>query len=317
MNTNPTTPSSPFRAQALAFHRRGGLRGDVLHITPRVLHVVHWWLVAVGVCVAGFVCTGRVTDYAAGPAIVLLDNRHDVTATRAGVVDAIPARVGAHVRAGDALLHLHASGEAAELAAIERLITDQLVALMREPANAAARSALPELRARREQAQSALERSTLRAPVAGVVADLRARVGQPVDAGAPLLALQAEPRGARVTAFLPGPDRPRMHPGMTLRLQIAGFERSALALEIERVDEQVLGPQEAVRALGADLAGTFEARGPVVLVHARMPADSFDSRGVRYRLHHGMSARAEVAVQRQPLLYAWLPALEGALGDVL
>jgi hypothetical protein len=53
-----------------------------------------------------------------------------------------------------------------------------------------------------------------------------------------------------------------------------------------------------------------------VLVHARVPADSFESRGVSYRLHHGMPARAEVPVQRESLLFAWLPGLGEALSDV-
>jgi multidrug resistance efflux pump len=308
---------SPFRPQAVAFHRRGGLRGDVLHITPGLLHAVQWFLIAVVVCACAFVCTAQVTDYASGPALVLLDNRRDVTATRAGVVDEIPARIGSRVRAGDVLLRLHAAAETTDLAATEQQLADQLVLLMRNPLDQGARAALPELRARRDVARTALERSLLRAPVDGVIADLRARIGQMVDVGAPLLALQAEPRGARITALLPGPERPRLQPGMPLRLHIDGFERTSLELVIERVDEQVLGPAEAVRAIGTELSGAFDVRGPIVLVHARLRDASFESRGVQYRLHHGMPARAEVAVQRKPLLYSWLPGLEGALDDVL
>jgi hypothetical protein len=99
-------------------------------------------------------------------------------------------------------------------------------------------------------------------------------------------------------------------------LHVDGFERTSLELMIDQVDEQVLGPPEAVRALGSELAGALEVRGPVVLVHARVSTGSFESAGVQYRLHHGMPARAEVAVQRKPLLYAWLPGLEEAVGDV-
>jgi membrane fusion protein, multidrug efflux system len=308
--------ASPFRREALDFHRRGRLRGDVLHITPGLLQAVTWFLIALALCLGLFMCSAQLTDYASGPALVRLDNRQEVTASRAGVVTEVATRVGARVRPGDVLLRLHAATEGAELASLERELSDQLVLLMRNPADRAARAAVLELRTRRDVAQSALERSVLRAPVAGEVSDLRVRVGQMVDAGAPLLALQAEPRGASVTALLPGPERPRLRPGMPLHLHIEGFERSSLELLIDSVDEQVMGPPEALRALGSDLVGALEVRGPVVLVHARVAADSFESEGVRYRLHHGMPAKAEVAVRKKPLLYAFLPGLEQAVGDV-
>jgi multidrug efflux pump subunit AcrA (membrane-fusion protein) len=187
---------------------------------------------------------------------------------------------------------------------------------MRNPADRGARDAVLGLRTRRDVAQSALERSVLRAPMSGIVTDLRARPGQMVDAGAPLLALQAEATGAHVTALLPGPERPRLHAGMPLRLHVDGFERSTLDLQIERVDEQVLGPPEALRVLGTELSGAIEVQGSVVLVHARVPDASFRSRGIQYRLHHGMPTRAEVAVAKESLLYAWIPGLGEALADV-
>jgi hypothetical protein len=213
-------------------------------------------------------------------------------------------------------LQLHSATEAAELASLERELSDQLVLLMRNPADRVARDAVLGLRTRRDVAKTALERSVLRAPISGVVTDLRARPGQMVDAGAPLLALQAEATGAHVTALLPGPERPRLHAGMPLRLHIDGFDRTAIELEIESVDEQVLGPPEAMRVLGTELTGAIEVQGPVVLVHAHLPDASFRSRGTNYRLHHGMPTRAEVAVAKEPLLYAWIPGLGEALSDV-
>jgi membrane fusion protein (multidrug efflux system) len=266
--------------------------------------------------VLAFVCSAQVTDYAEGPALVLLDNRRDVTASRAGVVVEIATASGAHVHEGDVLLKLHSATEAAELASLERELSDQLVLLMRNPSDRSARDAVLALRTRRDVAKTALERSVLRAPMGGIVTDLRARPGQMVEAGAPLLALQAEPSGAHVTALLPGSERPRLRPGMPLRLHVDGFERTVIELEIERIDEQVLGPAEAVRALGVELAGAVDVSGPIVLVHARVPDTSFRSRGVAYRLHHGMPTRAEVAVAKEPLLYAWMPGLGEALSDV-
>lgn len=308
--------SVPFRPEALAFHRRGGVRGDVLHITPGLLSAVMWLVLAIVAVAIAFVCTAQVTDHAEGPALVLLDNRRDVTATRSGVVAEIATHVGARVRQGDVLLRLDAAGESSELASLERELADQLVVMMRNPGDRAARAAVMALRTRRDVARTTLERSVLRAPVDGEVSDLRARPGQLVEAGAPLIALQGEPHGARVTALLPGPSRPRLREGMPLRLHLDGFERSTIELMIERVDEQVLGPPEALRAIGAEFAGALDVKGPLVMVHARVPAGTFRARGVEYRMHHGMPARAEVAVQRESLLSAWLPGFGEALSDV-
>jgi biotin carboxyl carrier protein len=307
---------TPFRPEALAFHARGPQRSDILHITPKLLHVVFWCVLAFVAVVLAVVCNAQVTDYAEGPALVLLENRHDVTASRAGVVVDVRARAGARVKEGDVLLQLHSATEAAELASLERELSDQLVLLMRNPADRAARDAVLGLRTRRDVAKTTLERSVLRAPINGTVTDLRARAGQMVDAGAPLLALQGESTGAHVTALLPGPERPRLRPGMLLRLHIDGFDRTALELEIESVDEQVLGPPEALRMLGSELNGAIDVQGPVVLVHAYLPDARFRSRGNHYRLHHGMSTRAEVALAKEPLLYAWIPGLGEALSDV-
>jgi hypothetical protein len=102
---------------------------------------------------------------------------------------------------------------------------------------------------------------------------------------------------------------------MPLRLHIDGFDRTVLDLEIESIDEQVLGPPEALRVLGSELSGAIDVQGPVVLVHAYVPDASFHARGNHYHLHHGMPTRAEVAVAKEPLLYAWIPGLGEALSD--
>ena len=59
---------------------------------------------------------------------------------------------------------------------------------------------------------------------------------------------------------------------MPVSLRVDGFERTRLELRVDRVDEQVLGPAEAMRAVGSELTGSFEVQGPIVLVHARLPA---------------------------------------------
>jgi membrane fusion protein, multidrug efflux system len=305
-----------FRPQAVDFQRRGRLRGDVLRITSDSLRAVFWFVVAGVLLGVAFLCTAQVQRYSSGPGVIAIDQRHEISAERAGIVAEIAVQLGQHVQQGDELMRLHTPAESAELASIEREIDDQLVLLMQKSEQRSASDALSSLRARQAVARTALERGVVRAPAAGQIVDLRARVAQHVEVGAALLALQGEHAGAELTALLPGPDRPRLHVGMPLQVRIAGFERSHLELLVDRIDEQVLGPREAVRAVGSELADAFELSGPIVLVHARLRSAELFSQGLAYRLHHGMPATVEVVVEREPLLFACVPGLREALGDV-
>ena len=306
-----------FRQQAVEFHRGGSLRGDVLHITPAMFGAVQWLLAAITAVGLVFVASAQVRSYAVGPAVVLMEQRHAVGTDRAGVIRAIFVQIGQQVRAGQVLLSLSATSEEAELAALERQLDDQLVQLLREPDDRTAREAVLTLRARTALARATLERSDLRAPVAGRVVDLRARVGQAVVPGVPLLAVQALTQGADIVMLLPGADRPRIHTSMPVCLRIQGYERARLELQVSRVDEQVIGPAAALRAVGEELAGALETTGPTVLVYAHLAQTVFRAGHASYQLHHGMLARGELAVERQPLLFAWFPSLERAFGDVL
>jgi multidrug resistance efflux pump len=127
---------------------------------------------------------------------------------------------------------LGAPSEVAELNAAIRELDDQLVLLLRNPGDPSARQELLELRSRRTLAETALERSMLRAPVEGEVADLRVRVGQRVEPGTAMVAIQGASNGAEVVALLPGPDRPRLKPGQQVSLRVDGFERTRLGLQI-------------------------------------------------------------------------------------
>ena len=61
-------PRSLFRKEALEHHTRGGLRGDVLRLTPRSFFFVHWLLIALAVAVVVFASVGQIDEYAIVPA---------------------------------------------------------------------------------------------------------------------------------------------------------------------------------------------------------------------------------------------------------
>jgi membrane fusion protein (multidrug efflux system) len=304
----------PFRPQALEFHRQGGARGDVLHLTPRSFFFAHWSLVAAVAALCGFAWVGEIDEYASGPALVQVESATDITAQRSAVVAEVEVEPGQHVAAGQALLRMQASAEQAELDTVERELSDQLAKLLRDPADRAAREAIVSLRSREALARGNLERQTVRATRAATVGDVRVQRGQLVDPGAPLLNLLGDDEGTSVTALLPGRYRPLLARGMKLRFVADGFPRAVHALVIERVADQIVGPSEALRFLGRDAAGALALNGPVVLVHARLPSREFVSQGARYRFHHGMQGQAETAVRRDSIAFTFVPGLRALVG---
>lgn len=131
-------------------------------------------------------------------------------------------------------------------------------------------------------------------------------------AGGPAVVLTAGPRErCSAVAMLPGHLRPQIRPGMPLRVEMSGYRYAYQELLIDSVGAQVIGPGEAKRLLGEDIADVVKIDGPVVLVEATLPACSFDSGGQRLDFYHGMSATAGVRLRAERLLFALVPSLKG------
>ena len=306
-----------FREEVIAHRRAQAERADVLAIDPQA---TAWGMRVIGlgaVLALTFLFVGRVNEYASGPAVVRLQGRTTLSARQAGVVSKVLAMPGQEVEQGDALVQLYAAEERAELEAARRELDDQLRKLLQQPDDQIAREALVSLRARRDLAETRLAQRTVRAPQRGTVGDVRAREGQPVEPGASLVELHEAHSTAAVSALLPGRYRPYLSKGDKLRFRLDGFHRQVLELEVQRVGEQIVGPREAARYLGPDLADAFAIQGPVAMVEAQLPHGSFDSDGIEYDYAHGMQGLAEAVVRNEAVIYALLPVLkpsEGAAG---
>ena len=301
-----------FRDEAIAHRRAQAERADVLAIDPQA---TSWGMrvIALGAVLAVlFLFVGRVNEYASGPAIVRLQGRTTLSARQAGVVTKVLAIPGQQVEQGDVLVQLHAADERAEVEAARRELDDQLRKLLQQPDDQVAREALVSLRARRDLAETRLAQRTIRAPHRGTVGDVRAREGQLVEPGASLAELHDAHSTAAVSALLPGRYRPYLAKGHKLRFRLDGFHRQVLELEVQRVGDQIVGPREAGRYLGPDLADAFAIQGPVVMVEAQLPRGSFDADGVKYDYAHGMQGLAEAVVRNEPVIYALLPVLKPA-----
>lgn len=306
-----------FREEAVEYHQVGfRSEGDVLRVDPGWMRWTYRLLVAALVGGLLFCALARIREYASGPAVVRLAGRSDLTATSDGTVSQIAVAPGQRVAAGQMLVRFYGAREAAELARIDRELELQLVNRLRDPSDAGAEQALISLRAQRELARSNLAEREVRAPAAGMVSDLRVRVGQRILPGQTLLSLArgpgrpGDPSKPLVVALLPGEFRPLLKPGMPLRLELQGYRYAFQHVIVDSVGDEVVGPAEAQRSLGEQVADAVQITGPVVRVEAHLTSDTFEAEGRVRRYHDGMWGKAEVRVRSEPVLVALVPALK-------
>lgn len=93
-----------------------------------------------------FITVGRINQYAAGVAVVRVEDRTDVTATTSATVSAIEVAPGQTVAAGTLLVRLYEAHEAAELERTRREFELSLLGRLRNPTDAAVERSLGALR---------------------------------------------------------------------------------------------------------------------------------------------------------------------------
>jgi multidrug resistance efflux pump len=241
---------------------------------------------------------------------VRLGGRTDLTATADGTVTDVGVATGQTVEAGRLLVRFYGAREAAELSRIDHEMELQLINRLRDPSDKGAEQSLLSLRAQRELARANLAEREVRAPSAGVVSDIRVRPGQHIAPGQSLLSLVRGQEHPQVICLLPGEFRPLLKPGMPLRLEVQGYRYAYQHLVVETVGDEVVGPGEARRALGDEIADAVQVTGPVVRVTARLAGNTFESDGKVRRFHDGMWGTAEVRIRSERVLVALVPALK-------
>lgn len=308
--------SHDLRQEVAARSARGlSQHGGVLQISPRWTRWTYRLLLAVFVAGLFYLVSGSVHEYAAGPAVVRVAGRTDVTARRAGTVTRVEVEPGQRVAAGDLLVGFDGRQEGAELERLEGELESARLERMRQPSDPSRVLALETLSAQKQLAQARLEELSVRAPHAGTVGDVRIRVGQHLLPGDVILSLLGDDPRLHIVAFLPGHYRPQIHPGMPLRLELQGYRYAYQHLEIERIGDRVVGVAEARRLLGAGSGEALSLPPSVVLVEANLDSETFESGGETYRYYDGSLATAEVRVRSERILFALLPGLKAAFAD--
>lgn len=307
-----------FRKEALEHHLQANEGNqEPLMLSPAWTRWTYWLLLSMLVVALAYSLIGEVHEYASGLGVVWMGGRTDLTATDAGTAASVEVDTGQRVRPGQVLVRFYERQEAAELDRIDEEFELQLLKRLRNPADPGAEQALLSLRAQRELAQSRLDQRVLRAPTGGTVSDVRVRQGQYVTPGQLLLSLvqEGEQEDPKVVILVPGEYRPQIQPGMPIRFEIAGYRYAYQALGVSSVGDDVVGPNEARRYLGPGLADSVTVGGPVVVVEAALPSETFEAEDKIYRYHNGMSGRAEVRVRSEKILFTLVPGLKALFTD--
>jgi membrane fusion protein (multidrug efflux system) len=299
---------SLYRKEALEAHLGPTAEGQVLRLVPRWAPWTFTLLISASLFALLFAAVGTIDEYADGVAVVRVQGRRELTARAPGTVATIEAQPGQRVAAGQVIVRFH--GDTSERDRLEKELERQLVKVLDDPTDQAARQQLMAVRAERDRARDDVDQRLVRAPEAGVVSDVRIQPGRLVQPGETVASLV--PDGARfeVIAVVPGNFRPRLQPGMPLRVEIAGYAHAYAEVAIETIGDQVVGPTEIRRFLPADLAETLSISGPVVLVTASLSSRSFSAEGRSYDYYDGMLGRAEVRVGSRSVLFSLVPGLE-------
>lgn len=304
-----------FRSESLHEHARPGYRGDVVRVSPGWIRWAYWVLVLLALAAGVYLVLGRVDQYSAGPAVIGVHDRTEVAAQGSGPLVAVEVTRGDHVDAGAVLARVDSSELDAELRRVRHEFHTQLRKRMLNVADREAAQALISLRGQERGVLDHLALRQIRAPHAGTVMGPRVRVGQHIDVGDVVTSVIRDDDSRRVVALLPGGDRPKLHSGMPLRLELRGYRYTYQSLVIDEISDEVIGPEEARRLLGPQVGDAVPIPGPVVVVRATLPSANFVSDDEQYEYHDGMLGLAEVKVRAESILETLIPALKRLRSD--
>jgi multidrug efflux pump subunit AcrA (membrane-fusion protein) len=303
-----------FRREALEHHVAAVAEGDLLRLDARWSLWTLRVLVATVVVGLLFGLLGSVHEYASGAAIVRVEGRRGITAAIPGTVETVLVRPGQRVAANEVLVKMSDSEERAELERTTTELDMALARLLREPTDALAKTNLGNLRSRRDLAKNQLASRIIRAPIDGVVGDVRVRPGVRLAPGDTIVAIAPKDARVVVVAAVPGDYRPMIDKGAPLRFALDGFSQEYRSLVVEDVSAEAVGPMEVKRFFGQELDGAFPlASGAKVIVTARLDGSTFTSDGVPYGYYDGLTGTADIRVRREPLLVMLIPSLKAIL----
>jgi membrane fusion protein (multidrug efflux system) len=300
-----------FREAALEHHAEGDQKsGEILRLEKKWLTWSVRLILGAALAALVFSVVFDVTEYASGTAIVRIEGRRPVVTLISGVVETVHVQPGQHVEKDQVLVTLSSALEEAEHRRARSEFQLSLAALLRDPSDHNAKASLASLKPRRDSAAQIASARIIRAPHAGVMTDIRVRPGQYLTANEVVLGIAPLAAQASLVCLMPGEYRPMLSPGQPLRFALTGYKFEYRSVDVTSVGEEVVGPAEMKRYLGAELADSVELAGPTVLVKASLPSRTFTADGRTFTYVEGLTGQADVRVRKEPIIVLLVPSLK-------
>ncbi|MGE5181908.1 MAG: HlyD family efflux transporter periplasmic adaptor subunit [Acidobacteriota bacterium] len=309
-NERKADAGSLYRPEALESHRTRGQEGVLADLSPGWVKRAYPMLI---ITIAAALALGmvlHVNTWSTGSGIIVFDGK-EITAPQSGTVDVVAVHAGEQVHEGELLVKLRSEDVEAQLRQTSTELEKQIQEHLFDPTDENVSKQLAIAAAAAKRAQANVDQRSVRASEDGVVSDIRVRLGQLLQPGEHILTLVEPGTLPEVWAFLPGKDRPRLHEGQDLQVDLIGFTKKRELARITHVSNEVIGAAAARKFVGPEYADSLKLEdGAYVLVKARLPRDSFMSKGQKLYVHHGMPVKSEVRVERKRFITTLLPALE-------
>lgn len=251
-----------------------------------------------------FSLIARVHTYADGVGFVRLGHYQQQIARQAGTIEHVLVDVGEYVVEGQILLEFYSQYEKDEL---KRAQEEYEAAVRRWLFQPDAENQVVQARERLNAAQIQREKFILRAAETGRINDIRVRSGQSVKPGQVLMTQGESQQSQSIHLYLPGQMRPKLAIGQRVVLEFHGHQFGHLELTLGQIDEELIGIDEARSHIGYGLGQVLALDGPIVCAVADLEAPYFEANGERYTLHEGMTAKAQVVLESEPLALAFIP----------
>jgi len=305
-----------FRREAWRHHAAGaGVLGDPLKLLPGWIRWSYRALALVIVLCAILGFTFRLTRFGSGQSVVQIIGQRDIVSPATALVDSILVMPGQTVTIGQPLVRLDASEQEAELGRVRQEFDLALANHLRDLLDPSANEALSRLRTQLEFATRTRDMRDLRSPVEGRVGDLRCQSGQQLLPGQSALTLLTKHRSVRFVGALPGRFRPLLRTGLPAWFASDADPHRRVRVVIVRVDEEIIGPNEAGRYLGNGVADAVTLSGPVVMVEAALVVRDNGRMVDPDLFYSGAHGRLDVELRSEPAMLALIPGLATAVGN--
>lgn len=303
----------PFRLEAIEAAAAGAETGEVLRVAPGWVRPLYWAALAVVGMLLSTLAVVENRRYSRAEALLVAGRTHVVVA-RTGTLWELAVESGATVVEGQVVARLYGVDERAELEQQQHEYESRLRDLLYHPGDTEAQDDVLRLSAGLASARRELEGRTLRAPMDGVVMDVRFVTGQQLTPGDRLMSLRpaTDARSSlRVCALFPGRDAAKLRVGAPMRLEVDGYPYQYVELRVARVANEVVPSADATHCpRSAD-----ESEEPVVEVLADLAWDDNPAAVAGGRFVDGLRGVVQVEVAREPLLLTLMPSLRKIWGN--